>query len=817
MAPEQAEGKLTAIGPATDVYGLGCILYELLTGAPPFVGESQLDTLRQITALDPLPAGKVRRDLGVALDSIVMKCLQKEPARRYTTALELAEDLDRFLAGEPTRARPSGRWEILYRRIRRQPALFVVLATVATSVLLLLGGRHWYEARLNSDRLLAQRQERVARARDQAHQTHLRYSKSIRQADELIRKFQGKNAQQILESLRPEPGQDDLREFAWHHLMRRCQTERRTLMGHHGDVYYVAFSPRGDLLASAGKDGTVRIWNTATWDLIRKIIASPQEVNVAAFAPDGEALATADDEGKLKLWETATGKLVWERQAHGNDAVIAIFTRDGKTIITGGRTEGKIRFWDRDGRDRGSLVAERLVLESAVLSPDGSTMATGGTHGIKLWDGQSRTLRAVLPRSAGAQGIAFSHDGTKLAAAYESDQVVRVWDVSRRSLDHEDTGHSDAVFGVGFSADDKTIISSGDDGTIRFWDTRTGQPRGVHLGHAGRVWNLTMSPDGRTLVSAGRDGTVKVWDCEGSHEYTALPYTSPAVAGFENDGRILLTLDIEDSASIGRWDTRSGLLVKRTPLGMVGRLHYADFSNDGQTVVILDSDGVVAEWDTTTGRRQHVVAPGTGKVNFLKISSNDRYLAIVVAERLPALVIWDRQNRRSINLPRDHVEAIEFAASGELVLICKNGELVWWDPASGHTRTLSLGSRNNRLLTKFSPDGRLVAFVETGSRSIQLRSAQTLEFVRAFMPEPAEVRSVIFSPDGKTLVVLRVDRTLKLFDTATGEELIRFDGFARTIYWAKFAPDGMTLVTASQSGPGGLGGLLLWRTAGNDP
>ena len=115
----------------------------------------------------------------------------------------------------------------------------------------------------------------------------------------------------------------DLREFAWHNLMRRCHTERRTLRGHRGDVYYVEFSPRRDLLASAGKDGAVRIWNTTSWQLVRSIQASETEVNVASFSPDGKSLATTDDDGKLRVWDVATGRCQWEKPAHIKEAVIS--------------------------------------------------------------------------------------------------------------------------------------------------------------------------------------------------------------------------------------------------------------------------------------------------------------------------------------------------------------------------------------------------------------------------------------------------------------------------------------------------------------
>ena len=147
-------------------------------------------------------------------------------------------------------------------------------------------------------------------------------------------------AMEILLRHHPRHGEDDLREFTWYHLMRRCDTANRTLRGHQRDVYSAEFSPRGDLLASAGKDGKVMIWNTADWQIVRKIAASPSEVNVAVFSPDGKSLATVDDDGTLMLWETAGGKKIYEKQAHKGEAIAARFTPDGKTIVTAGRKTG---------------------------------------------------------------------------------------------------------------------------------------------------------------------------------------------------------------------------------------------------------------------------------------------------------------------------------------------------------------------------------------------------------------------------------------------------------------------------------------------
>ena len=233
---------------------------------------------------------------------------------------------------------------------------------------------------------------------------HLQYVRDIRLAAQLIAASLAPQAEEILMRYAVPPGQEDLREFTWHYLLRRCHTERQTLTGHVGEVYNVEFSPDGTLLASAGKDGCARIWSTSSWQLVRAIPASKTEVNVAALSSNGQQLATVDDEGKLKLWEVATGTFLRETLAHDGDAVIARFTPDGKSILTGGRKDGRLKFWDvASGSMRGELPPVGAFSESAVFSPDGSKLATAGQNGVIIWNAKSRLRIADVPESRGAK------------------------------------------------------------------------------------------------------------------------------------------------------------------------------------------------------------------------------------------------------------------------------------------------------------------------------------------------------------------------------------------------------------------------------
>jgi eukaryotic-like serine/threonine-protein kinase len=809
MAPEQAEGKLTKIGPPADVYGLGCILYELLTRDTPFCGETQLDTLRHVIADDPLPPRRRRPDLTVELEAIVLKCLEKDPGRRYPSARELADDLNRFLAGEPIRARPPSPWKKLRRKARRHPAALAVIALLALFVGTLLGARSWFEGRLVTSRESAQRLQSEVRDRELAAR-RAQYVADIRQIPRYIQNHRTALADELLLRHRPRPGEDDIRSFAWYYLWRGNHSERRTLTGHRGDVYYVEFSPRGDLLASAGKDGNVLIWDISSWQLYRKIVATQTGVNVAAFTPDGKTIATLDDEGKLKLWEIATGHCQLDRLAHSPSAVVARFTSDGKTIVTGGRNDGLVKVWDRTTGDMlDSFRPGKPNLENVIFSPDGSCLATAGSGPLKLWKWPGRTLIGELSESKGNQGVAFSHDGKRLATAHEGDKAVRVWDLASRRLVREFPGHTEGVFSVAFSADDRTILSASADETIRLWDVATGKERGAHVGHSGRVWNLALSPDGRTIASAGADGKVKLWDLEPPRDGFRLPIPEPANLEFSPDGRTLMVFELGPQWSISRWNVHSGLLLDRQPLNVTGSNGASAFSHDGRLLAIPTESDTIALCDLETGHRQRLHDPAFGELDGLEFSPGDRYLLLNRSHLRPQFLVWDLASRRMMPVPWDPAGETFWTPSEE-VLTNLGDRLGWWNPRTEQKKTVSLEPHRTSKHQTMSTDGRLLAAVDPYRRTIHLWSTETLKLVMEFPGHRDGQHILAFSPDRSTLASSGADQTVKLWDVSTGEELLTLEGYTGPTWFLRFSPDGKALATISQTGPNKPSEIRLW-------
>ena len=318
---------------------------------------------------------------------------------------------------------------------------------------------------------------------------HARYVADIRQAFRYVQDHRSREADELLARIARSPARRTCVSFAWYHLWHRNHTERRTLTGHRGDVYYVEFSPRGDLLASAGKDGTVLIWDTSRWQLVRKIEPRTTEVNVAAFSPDGKTIATVDDDGKLKLWEIATGHCQLEGSHIRGMPSSPVFTSDGKTIVTGGRNDGFVKIWDPNVRAMlDSFRAGDSLLENAIFSPDGSSLATVGAGGVKLWKWPARTLIVALTTGTGTPRGRPSQTTEAGWQPHTSEQTARSGSGSSGGrLLHEVRGtRRRRQFSVAFSTDDRTIMSASGNEAIRLWDAATGSERSVHVGHSGQ-------------------------------------------------------------------------------------------------------------------------------------------------------------------------------------------------------------------------------------------------------------------------------------------------------------------------------------------
>ena len=526
MAPEQASGKKGVVTVATDVYGLGAIFYTILSGKPPFQGESAMETIAQVKdrVLDP-PSSHGRR-IDRDLETICLKCLEKEPGRRYGSAEAVAEDLE-ALAPQASRSphgRPvgsSGRRGGLGADRVRVGAALAGLLTIA-----LLGVATWKELDLRKARGLDElkSQEIQARYRDTRQ---VQYVASIRLAAQLLGDGRAAEAADVLDRQARLSGGEELRTFAESHLRTLLHREVATLTGHQGEVYHVDFSPDGRTLATAGQDGTARLWDVATRKPGAILKGHTDEVNWVVWSPDGRTLATASDDRSIRIWDARDGSPRGEVGRHDREAVAVLFTPDGRSLISGGRDK-RISRWDVATR-RETARWESPVgdIEWLARGHQGTSLLTAGhyafayqmdwTNGrILNWlDGSYGSSTGASPRINAGE---VSGDGRLVAVTSALGGRVTLLDTDGRQLAVL-VGHRDGVYAVAFAPGDRMLVTGGEDGTIRLWDVPSGTPRDLLSGHTNRVWSVAFSLNGRMFASASRDGTVKLWD--------TLPPTGP--------------------------------------------------------------------------------------------------------------------------------------------------------------------------------------------------------------------------------------------------------------------------------------------------
>jgi hypothetical protein len=405
MAPEQARGQTQEIGPAADVYALGAILYECLTGHPPFKAATAHETLVQVVADDPVPPRQLQPKTPRDLETICLKCLHKEPGRRYASALDLAEDLQRFAAGEPIRARPVGRGERVLKWARRRPAVAALLGLVVLLTAAGLGGIAWEYGEALRERNNAQTEATNARLAEKKTQEQLtETAKAEKKAQERLEQTKRAlaNSQGLLADTawreghvavaqnRLEEVPTELRRWEWHYLKRTTAGGLFTLFGHTDSVTSVCFSPDGQRLATASKDSTAKVWDARTGQQVLALQGHTNTVSSVSFSPDGQRLATGSHDTTAKVWDARTGQELLTLKGHTRPVTSVSFSPDGQRLATGSH-DPAAKVWDvRTGQPLLALQGHTNIVSSVCFSPDGRRLVSTEKGGKSLvWD--SRT------------------------------------------------------------------------------------------------------------------------------------------------------------------------------------------------------------------------------------------------------------------------------------------------------------------------------------------------------------------------------------------------------------------------------------------
>jgi WD40 repeat protein len=800
MAPEQARGRGEEVGPAADVYALGVMLYECLTGRPPFQAATTLETMRQVCTQEPVPPRSLNPPVPRDLDTVCLKCLRKDPARRYASALDLAEDLRRWQNGEPIEARPVGLPERAVKWALRRPAAASLVAVSALAVAALLTGGTWLTGELRAERDAAERARGEAADRaDEAEagrrllRRHL-YAAQVKVAWDAWQDANVRRVRQLLDAQLPGPGEEDLRGFEWHYLSRLLSADQYTFRGHDRPVYRVAFAPDGRRLASGTDDGVIKVWDPTDGQeqlTIRRGVG----VSGLAFSPDGKALAVCGRAREVTLYDSVTGTLLRTLPCPAVVRDLA-FNRDGTRLATA-RADGTLQVWDPNtGRPLLAIRAGRDLWDVA-FSPDGRSVAGACDDGVvRVWDAASgRPSLTLLGHANPLRGVAISPDGTRIAST-GLDQTLRLWDARTGRPLHVLRGHAGFTNGVAFSPDGLRVASAGTyDQTIRVWDVAAGRELFVLRGHGHEVHDFAFSPDGRRIASAGWDGTVKVWDASRGLENVDLPspgFITKSLA-FNGDGtRLLAATD---------WGINVHDPGRAAPVhSLRGHSQWVrGVACGGSRLASASQDRTVKVWDAECGRLLHTLTGHADGVAAVAFSPDAGLLASASDDR--TVRVWELCTAtESLRLEhRDPVAAVAFAPGGEQLasgggVYGVSGELKVWDPRTGRELLSRTDFGSSVGTVAFSPDGTRLAYGV--GNEVKVMDTATGREVFSLCGHPAAVKSVAFSPDGLRLASASMHPVVKVWDLRTGAELLDLAGHTGWVYAVAFSPDGRRLASA---------------------
>ncbi len=840
MAPEQADGQALHVGPAADVYALGAILYTMLTGRPPFQSASVVETLAQVRFQEPVSPRRLRPSVPRDLETICLKCLQKDPRRRYSSASALADDLDRFQSKRPIFARPAGMWERAWKQARRRPTETILTSVIALVTLLGIGLVSWQWQRAESKASAeAVAKENAQRARQLAvqEQAQMALNQGLALCERgevahgllwLARSLQlstAARADHIDRAIR-------INTADWEDQLSRTRFQFRLS----APVSDLVFSRDGRTLICVGKDRFIQTWETATGKEARQphTLSSPAQeprIHRVSLSPaDAHLMAAADDKGRILFWDLHERREVGEPLIHpaGRTVLDFTFSPDGQHLLTC-CDDGSTRIWDVASRKQiGDALrhGEAVGHYTMALSPDGRTLVTGGEdRQATFWDLITKSrLDPIWLKDSPISTLAYCDNGRRILAGTWDGRLFACDSETRREFIMPLQGSG--VSSLAVSPNDEIFATGTRGGVVRFWNAGMLGQTGQTLMLVRPVIRLAFHPHGTLLATGQDDGMVQLWELPrprtiGRPFLLERPVQS---IGFSPDGSKLKAASPRE----GRWwdltSDQGGRVSWQNPAEGAGALEprRSDGSAEMSETLSVGPDGrslTLARWarvdgrtrgwielhDTTTGNRIRQSPEQSTPFSGL-IQSPDSQSLLTWESGTRSALLWDlatlRQARpilRSLDAP---IHQAVFRNDGKVLLVaCPDGSARLWDLTKDEEINPGLRPHHGYPLTAvaFDPTGqRVVTGCQDGTVGIwDVINGKLLVNMRG---HSGEIAAVTFSPNGKTLLTASHDGSARFWDTESGIPLGPPLRHAEAVHCVAFHPNGQSIATGTRDG-----------------